>query len=386
MANEVGWSTGDAYAKDARDGMGGRRRIVADKPDGEVLLEMRERIAGADRAQSYQRERCDEWREYYNEHWTEEERDDARTHEIETPTGTELTAAQPRITVDKIGGPVEEYMEKYRESGLEVRFAARSRSTPGENVAVMNGLLKRLDMDGGASDVESAAFRDAVVYGYGAMCYRTKYVIEEAGKSTNIDVAGYDQTIVPVRVDRPEWTLLIDPACRMDNKSDAGWFAHRTWYSRDDFQRLWPEAALEDEMWTLPGQSLGAAQRSSTVGIGDPWYRRGNDGTQEVAVVEYYRKVYEPAELRMVNGVPTWRKMSEDDDGGPVVGFRADADDGGAGRCGRSAAARRHYAGRDGPWAPSGSGSGSGRRSGRPGGRCGSGAACASAAGASGVG
>ena len=305
--------TGPAFPKPSAS-MGGRREIIRRKKDGEVIIEMRDRIAAADSAMSLARQRMDDEREYYTNHYTDEEYEDARAHWVESETGPDqLSPAEPLMVIPKIEGPAEEFIKKYADSNLETRFVARSRATPGENVAVMNGIMKRLDDDGNMASVESSAFREAVLYGLSAIGYRAEYAVESLDPDTKLDVGVYDQILVPIRIQRAEWTLLWDPSCERLDKSDAEWAAYRRWLTPEEYERQYPGKKLAPDGGEFETEIEGQYPRFASGDGGDPWYRKVG-GEDYIAVVDYYRKVREPAAARMVKGeVKLVRGVDEDD-------------------------------------------------------------------------
>ena len=280
-----------------------RREQLRQKKDGEVLVEMRERVAEADVRMQYQRRMADAWRDYYMNHYLQEDYDDAVEQVVEGPGGEDVVIpAQPTIVVDRITGPAEEYIQKYRDAGLEVRFTPRTRVAPSEAVGVVNGLSKRIDGDHNLEEIRTAAFRDAVLFGYGAYGFETCYVAETLPPGTKADVGLFDQTIRPVRVEFPEWSLLWDPGAKREDKSDAEWVVHRTWMSRSEFERTYPDAKTEDGWWTPPAGDGGGDRFVNGVGAAaDPWYRTVSD-SEQVAVVVYYRSVYREFEARESRG------------------------------------------------------------------------------------
>ena len=289
----------------------GRSAVMAHRPDDDVILEMRDRAARAEAAQRFQRQLIETWRRYHTEHYSQDEYERAAGSVVETPHGEDISPPQALLQLDKISGPAEEYMEKYRESGLDIRFSARSRATPGENVTVMNGLMKRFDNDGGMAAAEASAMQETILYGMGVIGYRQAYVVESVDPGAPVGVGAFDQTLEPVRIQNPERTILVDPSCKNLDWSDASWLIHRTWMSREDFVRLYPNAELSDSMWGY-GEAGDGRFRTGSSEIGDPWYRRGAGGGNEVAVADYYRVVYKPAELRMIDGEPMLVELADD--------------------------------------------------------------------------
>ena len=298
----VVWTGPSSDSPRGADSPRGMRKALLGRPSDEAaLIELKARIAEADSSQSWIRARMDSWRRWHNNHYTPRDRQAARRQTV----GSQLVPAEPLLMFPRIESIAEEYVERYRRAGLESRFVPRSRTTPSENVAVMNGIAKRIDSDGNMEAAELAAFKEAVLYGYSCIAYETAYEAESVDPETELDVGAYDQIIRPWEIDRAEWTVLWDPTCRRRDKSDADWCAVRKWMTRDEFARAYPRAARK-----LTGMAPGSEAtqgtggptpalfpaRTADLGGGDPWYRN-RGGEEELHVVVFFRSERTPMEV-----------------------------------------------------------------------------------------
>ena len=274
---------------------GTRAELLRTLPDADLIREIRDAVAEADSAQAWYRNRVDHWRRWHNEHYTAQDRSNARQQWVSGGAGApdQLAPAEPLLIDTAINGIAEEFVEKYRETGLEVRFVPRSRSTPSENVAVMNGILRRIDADGGAAAIEINAFREALLYGYACLAYEVAYAVEDMDPRADADVSVHDLILKPREIERAEWTVLWDPACKRLDKSDARWCAIRTWMTRDEFIRQYPNAASAGSAAGTIGSGGGMPnvwpRVTEDLAGGDAWYvHRG--GEDLIQVVDFYRR------------------------------------------------------------------------------------------------
>ena len=284
---------------------GSRKDVIKQLPDAEAVMELRERIAEADSSQAWYRNRVDAWRRWHNEHYTAGDRTAAAQQWVSGGAGApdQLAPAEPLLPDMAINGIAEEFVEKFRETGLEARFVARSRATPSENVSVMNGIMRRIDADGGAQAIEINAFREALLYGYSCIAYEVGYAVDDVDPAADVDLGAYDLVLKPREIERAEWTVLWDPGCKRLDKSDAEWCAIRTWMTREKFVRQYPKAASAG----TPGAgTIGSGggmpnvwpRVTADLGGGDPWYK-AHGGEDLVQVVDYYKKTYEPARIEL---------------------------------------------------------------------------------------
>ena len=283
---------------------GSRKDVIKQLPDAEAVMELRERVAEADSSQSWFRNRVDAWRRWHNEHYTPGDRQAAAQQWVSGGAGApdQLAPAEPQLPDMAINGIAEEFVEKYRETGLEARFVPRSRATPSENVAVMNGIMRRIDADGGAAAIEINAFREALLYGYACIAYEVGYAVDDVDPDADVDLGAYDLVLKPREIERAEWTVLWDPGCKRLDKSDAEWCAIRTWMTREKFVRQYPRAAGAGTGGPTIGSGGGAPnvwpRVTADIGGGDPWYKM-HGGEDLVQVVDYYRKTYKPARIEL---------------------------------------------------------------------------------------
>ena len=91
-------------------GAAGRREQLRQLKDGELLDELHDRIMAADAAMERQREGTDSERRYHGDHYSDEDYEDAESHEFDPGDGGDsiLVPEQPLVTIDMMKGPIEE--------------------------------------------------------------------------------------------------------------------------------------------------------------------------------------------------------------------------------------------------------------------------------------
>ena len=147
-------------------------------------------------------------------------------------------------------------------------FHSQTRLSPAE---VMDGLIRDIEARSGASHEYVRAFQHAVEGGFGWLILDVIQTPEDPF---------HDE--IRILHERDRYSVLIDPAARRSNFSDARWASHSVLIDRDTFERQWPDAVPDSVM---PGKEQGANTNRF-------W---GDQDT--VRVVRYWRKVVEKEEF-----------------------------------------------------------------------------------------
>lgn len=138
---------------------------------------------------------------------------------------------RPRVTINRLQVFARNITNEARESPVAIKTHPVDEYGDVHLAKVVDGLIRHVEHDSNASDVYAAAFEDAVTGGYGYFRITTEYEREDS----------FYQCPKIKRVLDPK-TVKLDPFHEDPTGSDAMWGIVHTRYSRDEFEKAWPDA------------------------------------------------------------------------------------------------------------------------------------------------
>lgn len=138
---------------------------------------------------------------------------------------------RPRVTINRLQVFARNITNEARESPVAIKTHPVDEYGDVHLAKVVDGLIRHVEHDSNASDVYAAAFEDAVTGGYGYFRVTTEYEREDS----------FYQCPKIKRVLDPK-TVKLDPFHEDPTGADAMWGIVHTRYSRDEFEKAWPDA------------------------------------------------------------------------------------------------------------------------------------------------
>lgn len=266
--------------------------------DAALIDLARQRFAQGTEADHRQRERERKaLRVYAGDQWDEAVKK-ARAGQ-QGSAGLPPVPARPTLTINKVREPVRQILneERLSDMGIEIvaadDFEELSPAIEDPEIALREGLVRRIQRQSDAADARTWAFARAVIAGRGYYRVMTRYV---PGKSMDQEVFVsriYDQS-----------SVVMDPAHEQPDGSDAEWVIIGTDVPWDRYRAEYPKA--EGRTNTVLGTS---DEEFRALGNEAPdWFRTDGD-LRMCRVVEYW---YTERTTRVLVDLPTGPQWADD--------------------------------------------------------------------------
>ena len=138
---------------------------------------------------------------------------------------------RPRVTINRLQVFARNIVNEARESPAAIKVHPVDENGDVHLAKVIDGLIRHVEHDSNASDVYAAAFEDAVTGGFGYFRIVPEYESEDS----------FYQCPKIKRILDPR-TVKIDPFHEDPTGSDAHWAIIHTRFSKDEFEKTWPDA------------------------------------------------------------------------------------------------------------------------------------------------
>lgn len=138
---------------------------------------------------------------------------------------------RPRVTINRLQVFARNIVNEARESPAAIKVHPVDEDGDVHLAKIIDGLIRHVEHDSNAADVYAAAFEDAVTGGFGYFRVIPEYEREDS----------FYQCPKIKRILDPR-TVKIDPFHEDPTGADAMWGIVHTRYSRDEFEKAWPDA------------------------------------------------------------------------------------------------------------------------------------------------
>lgn len=138
---------------------------------------------------------------------------------------------RPRVTINRLQVFARNIVNEARESPVAIKTHPVDEYGDVHLARIVDGLIRHVEHDSNASDVYTATFEDAVTGGFGYFRVTTEYEREDS----------FYQCPKIKRILDP-MTVKLDPFHEDPTGADAMWAIIHTRYSRDEFEKAWPDA------------------------------------------------------------------------------------------------------------------------------------------------
>lgn len=264
----------------------------------EFLSLARERFKQAGEADDKQREREREDIQFYNgDQWSAA---DKQLRGAQPAIGNvPATGPRPTLVINKVREPVRQVLND--ESDSEIGFQLVPADDFGDlgitiddtEIQLREGLIRRIQREGGATDAITWAFSRATIAGRGYFAVMTRFV---QGKTK-------DKEIYYMRIYNQD-AVRMDPGHEEPDGSDAEWEFMGTWMSWQKYKATYPHSARH------PNRISGATESDFTEWANGEetkaWIRTEGEN-RSVYVTDYYYVEYASRELcELANGDLYW--------------------------------------------------------------------------------
>lgn len=208
---------------------------------------------------------------------------------------------RPMIVINQVSEPIRQVLNQERASdiGIEIvpadDFGDLGVLPDDTEVALREGLVRRIQRESIAADARTWAFKRAVIAGRGYYLVMTRFL---PGKT-------WDQEVFLQRIYRQE-AVLLDPSHEQPDGSDAGWGFIGTWETLDKYQAKYPKTA---DGKTNPQATWTDTEFMAMTEQYPDWYRATAGGTTKdgdtilqyaVRTVHYWYQEYESVEYAVM--------------------------------------------------------------------------------------
>ena len=186
--------------------------------------------------------------------------------------------ARPMLTISKLDQPVQLVINQARNADLGINVHPNSEDASDDTAAVLQGLIRHIEVRSQADQARSWAFERAVKCGRGAYRILKNYV-DDSGED-------FDQELTIERI-LNQASVYLDPYAQRPDWSDGEWAFIGGFMPAERFKREFPKSALAGQM------------DDTFAGDGDyppAWMGEDPDGQPTVRVMEYFVVEREPAE------------------------------------------------------------------------------------------
>ena len=195
--------------------------------------------------------------------------------------------ARPTLTINKLPQHVRQVTNDMRQNRPGAKVIPVDDKADVKVAEIFNGMIRHIEYMSDADVAYDTACENQVSYGEGYIRILTDYCDDDT----------FDQDIKIGRI-RNSFSVYMDPTIQDPTGSDAKWCFITEDVARDDFERMYPDAAPITSM-----QSMGVGDQSIS-----NWLTEGS-----IRIADYYYVEYEKATLNMYPGNTTAFEGSEDD-------------------------------------------------------------------------
>lgn len=269
----------------------------------EFLATARERFKQAGEADDNQLEREREDIKFYNgDQWSDT--DKALRGAQPAIGNVPATGPRPTLVINKVREPVRQVLNDESDSEIGFQlvpaddFGDLGITIPDTEIQLREGLIRRIQREGGADAAVTWAFSRATIAGRGYFAVMTRFV---PGKSM-------DKEIFYMRIYNQD-AVRMDPGHEEPDGSDAEWEFMGTWMSWAKYKATWPHSARN------PNRISSATESDFVAWARDePDWIRTEGENRSVYVTDYYYVEYESRELcQLANGDLYWADERPDD-------------------------------------------------------------------------
>lgn len=189
--------------------------------------------------------------------------------------GGVLTPPRPMLSISLLRQPMQLVFNQFTRARLGVNLHPVSEDANDELAEIKQGLYRRIERDGGATQARGWGFMRSLACGRGWYRVVTRYD-EDADPS---GPGAWDQEIAFERILHQE-SVYMDPAATKADFSDAKWALETVWMPEEDFKREFPDAQASQFESTMEWAALEREMPE--------WVRHATEGEERAILVARY--------------------------------------------------------------------------------------------------
>lgn len=200
--------------------------------------------------------------------------------------------SRPCLTIDQIGEPYRQLVGQQRQAKPSIQINPVDNGADLDTAEVFQGLIRHIEITGGAKAARDEAFKSVVAAGWGYYRILTDYDYDqsEPGQDGTLSASTFDQCIKYQAIENP-FVVFRDPACPLHEPEKARFCFVVEDVPLDEFKRKWPSAlATSAEAFAATGVQTPEWYPENSVRVADYYYVEETAG-QHVVLLEDGRVV-----------------------------------------------------------------------------------------------
>lgn len=183
-----------------------------------------------------------------------------------------LAENKPTLVIDQIGEPYRQLVGQQRQARPAIQINPVDNGADQDTADVFQGLIRHIEVTGGAKAARDEAFKGAVGPGWGYYRIITEYEYDQADPARAMGPELFDQCIKYQPIEN-QFTVFRDPSCPLHEPEKARYCFIVEDVPTDTFKEKWPEAkATSTEAFQATGLEMPEWYPEGSVRVADYFY------------------------------------------------------------------------------------------------------------------